>query len=78
MHRSIFTDVQMYRFAKVTVYLGFAFIVTIFDIFKLITDYQVDHQIFPRPFETGGHFQLLQRNITFPMGIHNPLKHLKL
>ena len=25
--------------------LGFAFIVTIFDVFKLIIDYQVDHQI---------------------------------
>ena len=35
----------MYRFAKVTIYLGFAFIVRIFDIFKLIIDYQVDNQI---------------------------------
>ena len=29
----------MYRFAKVTIYLGFAFIVTIFDIFMLIIDF---------------------------------------
>ena len=49
----------MYGFAKVTIYLGFAFIVTIFDIFKLIIDNQVDHQF--RPFETGGHLTLLQR-----------------
>ena len=35
----------MYRFAKVTINLGFAVIVTIFDIFKLISDYQVDHQM---------------------------------
>ena len=40
----------MYRFAKVTIYLGFAFIVTIFDLFKLIINYQVNDQ----PFETGG------------------------
>ena len=45
MHTSIITDVQMYRFAKVTIYLGFTFILTIFDIFMLIIDYQVDHQI---------------------------------
>ena len=44
MHRSIINDVLMYRFAKVAIYLGFAFIVTIFDIFKLIIDYQADHQ----------------------------------
>ena len=44
----------MYRFAK-------AFIVTIFDIFKLAIDYQVDHQIDNQPFETGGHLGLLQR-----------------
>ena len=43
MHRYIIADVQMYRFTKVTIYLGFAFVVTIFDIFKLIIDYQVDH-----------------------------------
>ena len=48
----------MYRFAKVTICLSFAFIVTIFDIFKLIIDYQVDHQIWSsapsdqRPFMT--------------------------
>ena len=29
------TDVYRYRVVKVTIYLGFAFIVTIFDIFKL-------------------------------------------
>ena len=29
--------------------------VTIFDIFKLITDYQVDIKFDDRPFETGGH-----------------------
>ena len=34
----------MYRFAKVTIYLGFAFLGTLFYIFKLIIDYQVDHQ----------------------------------
>ena len=45
MCRSIIPDVQIYRFAKVTIYLGFAFIVRIFDIFKLIIDYQADHQI---------------------------------
>ena len=45
MRRPIVTDVLMYRFAKVTIYLGFAFIATIFDIFKLIIDYQVDHQV---------------------------------
>ena len=45
----------MYRFAKVTIYL-----VTIFNIFKLIIDYQVDHQIYHRPFESGSHFTLLQ------------------
>ena len=39
------TNVLMYRFAKVTIYLGVAFIATIFDIFKFIIDYQVDHQI---------------------------------
>ena len=39
------TNVQMYKFAKVTIYLRFAFVVTIFDIFKLIIDYEVDHQI---------------------------------
>ena len=39
------TDVLVYRFAKVTIYLGFAFIVTIFNIFKLILYYQVDYQI---------------------------------
>ena len=43
MHRSIVTDVLMYKFAKVTIYLEFALIVTIFDIFKLIIDYKVDH-----------------------------------
>ena len=45
----------MYRFAKVTIYLGFAFIVTLFDTFKLIIDYQVDHQFDDRPFEIGGY-----------------------
>ena len=45
MYRSSVTDVLMYRFAKVTIYFGFAFIVTILDIFKLIIDYQVDHQM---------------------------------
>ena len=41
-----FTNVlMMYKFAEVAIYLGFAFIVTMFDIFKLIIDYQVDHQI---------------------------------
>ena len=44
-HRSIVTNVLMYRLAKVTIYSGFAFIVTFFEIFKLIIDYQVDHQI---------------------------------
>ena len=46
----VVTDVQMYKFAKaeVTINLRFTFIVTIFDIFKLIIDCQVDH----RPFET--------------------------
>ena len=29
----------MYRFAKATIYLGFAFPLTIFDIFTLIIDY---------------------------------------
>ena len=42
MHRSM---LLMYRFARVIIYLGFAFILTIFDIFTLIIDYQVDHQI---------------------------------
>ena len=42
MHRSLITDVLMCGF---TFYLGFEFIVTIFDIFLLIIDYQVDHQI---------------------------------
>ena len=45
MCRSIVTDVLMYRLTKVTIYLGFAFVVTIFDIFNLIIDYQVDNQI---------------------------------
>ena len=36
-------SVLMYRFAEVTIYLGFAFIVTIFDICKSIINYQVDH-----------------------------------
>ena len=45
MCRSIITDVLKYKFGKVTIYLGFALMVTIFDIFKLIIDYQVDHQI---------------------------------
>ena len=48
LHKSIITDVQMYRFAKVTIYLGIAFMVfkaTTFDIFNLIINYQVDHQI---------------------------------
>ena len=31
----------MYRFAKITIYLEFAFLVTIFDILKLIIDYEV-------------------------------------
>ena len=35
----------MYRFAKVTIYLGFEIIVKTFDIFKLSIDSQVDHQI---------------------------------
>ena len=35
----------MFQFAKVTVYLGFAFIVTNFDIFKLIIDYKINYQI---------------------------------
>ena len=41
----------MYGFAKVTIYLGFAFYFTVtnFDILKLTIDYQVDHQLF----ETG-------------------------
>ena len=45
MCRFIVTDglILMYRFAKVTIYLRFAFIITVFDIFKLIIDYQVDH-----------------------------------
>ena len=56
-----------YRF-DITIYSGFAFIVTTFHIFKLIIGYQVDHR---RPFkpapngrrppETGGYFELLQR-----------------
>ena len=45
----------MYRFTKVTIYLRFALIVTIYDIFKLIIDNQVDHQM------AGGHLRLLQR-----------------
>ena len=45
MCRSIITHVLMYWFAKVTIYSGLVFIVTIFDIFKSIIDYQVDHQI---------------------------------
>ena len=40
------------RFAKVTIYFECAFIVTVFDIFKLIIDYQVDRQIDDRPFKT--------------------------
>ena len=56
-HRSIIIDVLMYRFSKVTICLGFASRVTILDIFMLIIDYQDD-----RPFETGGHLVLLQRN----------------
>ena len=39
MSRSIVTDVHVHRFVKVTIYLGFAFILTIFDIFMLIIDY---------------------------------------
>ena len=38
-------ELMVYRFAKVTIYLVFAFVVTIFEIFILIIDYQVDHQI---------------------------------
>ena len=47
MHRSIMTDIDvlMYRFAQVTINLGFALIVTILDIVKLLTAYKVDHQI---------------------------------
>ena len=47
MHRSTITDIDvlMYRFAKVIINLGFALMVTIFDIFKLITDYKVDHHV---------------------------------
>ena len=48
----------MYRFAKVTIYFGFAFIVTIFDIFRLIIDDQVDH----RPSETIGHLNVIVLN----------------
>ena len=40
MHTSIVTDVL-----DVQIYSEFPFIVTIYDIFKLIIDYQVDHQI---------------------------------
>ena len=45
--RSIVRDVMMYNIGKFTIYfyLGFAFIVTIFAIFKLIIDYQVVHEI---------------------------------
>ena len=43
---------------KVTIYLRFAFIVTIFDIFKLII------KLDDRPFETGGYLGLLQRIVT--------------
>ena len=48
LRKSIITNVQMYRFAKVTIYLGIAFMVfkaTILVIFNLIINYQVDHQI---------------------------------
>ena len=44
MHRSIITDdwsVDM----PVTIYLRFTFILTIFDIFMLVIDYQIDYQI---------------------------------
>ena len=34
VYGSIIADVLTYRFAKVTIYLGIAFIVTIFDIFS--------------------------------------------
>ena len=49
----------MYRFAKITIYLEFAFTVTIFDIFKLIIKLIIKFD--DRPFETGGHFEVLQR-----------------
>ena len=45
IHRSIVTDVLMYRFARFTISLEFAFMVTIFDIFKLIINCKVDHHI---------------------------------
>ena len=36
------TDVLVYRFPAVTIYLGFAFVETIF---KLIINYKFEHQI---------------------------------
>ena len=42
MHGLIITNVQIHRFAKVTIYLGFAFLLTIFDIFMFIINYQFD------------------------------------
>ena len=57
MCRSIVTDVLIYRFAKVIIYLGFAFIVTIFDIFKLIIDNQVDIIFDHRPLSESGEWK---------------------
>ena len=56
------SNVLLYKFAKVTIYLGFAFKGTIFDIFNIIIDYQVDHQIWSSTIWVGGHLRLLQHN----------------
>ena len=51
----------IYRFAKVTIYLGFSDIATIFDIFKLLLIIKLIIKFDDQLFETGGHLKVLQR-----------------